>query len=1239
MANPILNTKLAPIAQAQDRFLLRRKQALIWLSAAAIGVTLLFLGQQGVVLFPGQLAALVAITLMLTTWVRIRSRSQQIDVHELARRVEKEHPSLHSLLITAMDVEPDSETGDFTYLQKRVIREALAKNLREPWDQRGNERLFFTQAFHLLSFIAFLLVAVALGTSRPKPSATRAAFSGEVEVQPGNAAIERGSSAVITATFGKKVPAEATLVLLPADSPSRRLPLGRNLSDPVFGTSLMSVDSNTKYYVAYNGTRTEEFELKVFDYPALVQSDAELDYPDYTELPNRVIKDTRRITAVEGTDLTYSLVLNKAIEEGKFVGRDGSIIDLVADPDRSHTYRVEFPLLESNHYELALRDGEGRTNRISGDFVIRVKQNQLASLSLKTPLGDQRFSSVEEVEFEGEIWDDFGMGAYGFGYAIGANEPTLVEYGQQAAAKEKRDVKHLMEIEQFDVGPKSLISYYLWADDIGPDGRVRRNYSDMFFAEIRPFEEIFRENQSGQSEQQQGQGQQGNSPAMELAELQKEIINATWNIQRRESGRTPSEQYPDDINVVIESQASAIDQLQQLNGEIEREADRAKLQLAKEAMDQTVDHLSEAFGGKSTTPLPSAISTARTAYHYLLQLQPDEFQVSQQQGGGGGGGGNRSQQQLNQLEMTDDESRYETQSEAAGQQNEQQNEQLQILNRLKELARRQQDLNERLQELQTALNEAETEKEKEEIEQQLKRLRDQQREMVEDMDELRQRVADQNTPESSEALSQLDQIRSDAQNAAESLEDQQVSQALASGTRTQQDLEELRDDFRRKNSGQFNQAMQNLRARANQIAERQDQIQEDLEAAARNDQKSLGASEEANRVMEYVDQQKEEIQSVIEDIRSISEDSEDSEPLLSRQLYETYRSTDPAQLNEQLDYTSQLARLNLIEKAKEFEGQSHQAIDELKDRIDRAAESVLGDGVESLRRARLALDELRQEVENEIAGNAPTTDPRDPSQSSGTPPGEGAEASTGLGQRDQEPSEDAARVASREDTENEAQRGTPAGQGNRPGEDPREEQDPQLAQRGEGNQSLGAGQEAGQGNTQPTDPSPNPTSEGQQANREGRGDQGEDGQPGSRAGEGSPNSPRMAWNMGGNESNSSGSGGGGGPITGRNFTEFSDQLRAVEEMIDMPELQNEVAAVRDRARAMRIDYKRHGKEPQWDLVEMEIEKPLAEIRRQVGDELARRLSREAVVPIDRDPVPQQYSELVRRYYETLGEGE
>jgi hypothetical protein len=53
----------------------------------------------------------------------------------------------------------------------------------------------------------------------------------------------------------------------------------------------------------------------------------------------------------------------------------------------------------------------------------------------------------------------------------------------------------------------------------------------MFFAEVRPFEQLFRADQSGSSDTQsqgEGQGNQG----VKLAEMQKEIVIATWKLEQ-----------------------------------------------------------------------------------------------------------------------------------------------------------------------------------------------------------------------------------------------------------------------------------------------------------------------------------------------------------------------------------------------------------------------------------------------------------------------------------------------------------------------------------------------------------------------------------------------------------------------------------------------------------------------------------------------------------------------------------
>jgi len=88
--------------------------------------------------------------------------------------------------------------------------------------------------------------------------------------------------------------------------------------------------------------------------------------------------------------------------------------------------------------------------------------------------------------------------------------------------------------------------------------------------------------------------------------------------------------------------------------------------------------------------------------------------------------------------------------------------------------------------------------------------------------------------------------------------------------------------------------------------------------------------------------------------------------------------------------------------------------------------------------------------------------------------------------------------------------------------------------------------------------------------------------------------------------------------------------------VETPSLRNDVQRARERARQMRQDYTRNQKKPDWAQVRLLVLKPLVEVREAIEEELARRDPGEDLVPIDRDPVPGRYSELVRRYYEQLG---
>ena len=108
---------------------------------------------------------------------------------------------------------------------------------------------------------------------------------------------------------------------------------------------------------------------------------------------------------------------------------------------------------------------------------------------------------------------------------------------------------------------------------------------------------------------------------------------------------------------------------------------------------------------------------------------------------------------------------------------------------------------------------------------------------------------------------------------------------------------------------------------------------------------------------------------------------------------------------------------------------------------------------------------------------------------------------------------------------------------------------------------------------------------------------------------------------------------------GGGFRQWAERMRDVEELLEDAQLRAEAARIRDRVRGSREDYKRHSKAPDWTKLQDLVANPLIELRKRIADEVRRKESPDSLVPIDRDPVPPQFAEGVRRYYERLGSGQ
>lgn len=1404
-----LNSRLLRVANREYRLRLWCKLAAclaIW-GLAAVGLRILIRQTGWLIPFIGPLFGVLAVLNALVLWVR--HSAEKPDLRRVALRIETLFPDLNGRLLTA--VQQQRKSGqELHYLQERVIREALSSSERNDWFEVVPAWRLATS--RLATLLALLILGVCLWRL-PHPKGHKSLFftrnqDSGVTVTPGDITIERGNSLVVLARFGDTLPSTVDLVVTDPSGATQRIPLAKSLADPVFGGSVPEVATDLSYHVEYSGDRTKDFHVKVFEYPRLERADIDINYPEYTGLQHKRIEDTRRLSAVEGSKVDLNLQLNKPVASAMLIPkgsatraarREGeeeqgarqsganedeltAAIPLSVQTNRAVANLAQFALLASKTYDLQLIDAEGRTNKVPAQFVFEALTNRTPEFHLASPRGDIRPSPLEEVPFEGTVWDDFGVKKYGIGYTIPGKDTTFIELGSNAPAKEKKQFQHTLRLEDLGVQPDELVAWFLWADDVGPDGQLRRSSSDLYFGEVRPFEEVFREGQGMEGGGQGGQqGQQNRSG--KLADLQKQIMSATWNLQRKNLKQKPSAPrkapesssesqrdsasrprvaknelpwgtrsatlatlnglrrpanffgvadnppddsspstpntrpsptrrpssgaptYTDDATVVRDSQEDALKQAEAASRRQQDPRTSALWSEAKKEMETALSQLDKATN--SPASLPDALAAEQAAYRALLKLQQHEYQVQRNRNRSQGGGGSRDQQmqrQLEQMDLTQSENRYETQRQAQRQQNNtQQREQLQVQNRLQELARRQQDLNDRLKELQTALQEAKTEQEREEIRRRLKRLQEEEQQMLADVDELRQRMdRPENQSQMSDQRRQLDDTRNDIQRAAEAANQGSASQALASGTRAQRQLQDLRDQVRKQNSSQFSDEMRQMRSEARELARQQEDISKKMESEDNNQQKSLSGTSDRKEALDQLAQQKARMTNLVDRATQLSQQAEEAEPLLSRQLYDTVRkfsqdtSKDVREMQEELlnrglmtrtlydqlkdsaqpdgakmmDITSELLREDFLKQAAQSGQRARASIDNLKQGVEHAAEGVLGDDTEALRMAQDELDRLTSELQKEMAGT-----------SKGGTNRSGAAAQSG-GQRDANSRTNSAGQGSQELAQNDARargsngrtnqtseaqssvgrasaRANRAGQTNSTSQASRERsgQNQQQAQNdsqnSNGQTASNSGQQQGDSNS---------SNQGQQSGQSAQsgangGNQNQNGGQRQLA-QGNRNGARRGGSLRSGGATTAGGGEGGdlsgslgrdwdrvfneesaplsGPITGDDFGPWSDRLRDVEEMVDTPELRNSIAVARERARLARQEYTRERKKPDWAVVQLQVMKPLLEVRDRINDELARRQSSDALVPIDRDPVPIRYSDLVRRYYEELG---
>ncbi len=605
----------------------------------------------------GLLVAVIAVALALI-WPPLVALRRAHGAHELERRLPAQQGRIGTYLELRSRAAAEG-TGNGSPFLDLLAEDALQVAERPDGSLRISARhvaLLVAGGAVLFGGLVALLVLpgspwgyggrhLLLGAELPK-AAVRT-----IELKPGNATLRRNGDLRVHAIVKGFVPDKAELVVRFADSNEwERAPMQAG-KDGAFDFTLFALRAPLSYYVVADNVESKRHAVQVVDLPRVEKVVLKYQHPSWTGLAPSTDEDSRDIFAVEGTRVALEVTTDLPLESPALVvdGASGGM------KGAGMVSNGELTVAKPGSYHIAARVA-GELVPLTDDYTIELRPDEKPTIEIVKPGRDARASAIEEVPVQILATDDFRVARLELHYSVNGGKWQTVELKGGGQNANDTALLALEQLGQDSAGkgqaltPGDLVSYYALARD-----RAQAAQTDLFMVQVQAFDRRFTQGQAGGG----GGGGGGAEEQDQISERQREILLATWNLQRARSN-TDAERRPrdgEDGNSEKRSSDSArmLGELQQTLAQQTRtlaqrtrarEVDEdpqvkefvAHLDAAAEAMDPASKHL-------NAVNLGDAIPVEQQALQHLKRAEATfrDIQVMRQQGGGGGGGGGGQQ--------------------------------------------------------------------------------------------------------------------------------------------------------------------------------------------------------------------------------------------------------------------------------------------------------------------------------------------------------------------------------------------------------------------------------------------------------------------------------------------------------------------------------------------------------------------------------------------------------------------
>jgi len=844
----------------------RRARLSAWTVGAAAATTMFAVGAFTVWLLASEglalsfvvllVTALVLVTLACAVWPTRRAPSDL----QLARYIEERAGGLDDVVVTAVQ---HGQTGS-------PIARGLAHAAARSVDDVGLDRVISAEVLRRAAIgAAIATVALAVGFAAFAPTMGRGAAIAVayvlparllIDVTPGTSKVRAGSPLTITARV-RGLDAGLVPELKHGSGEDAGTVRMTPAADGSFTATFDRVTTSFPYFVIAGPARSDEFAIEVIRPARVTRIDVRYTYPQGLGLEPRVEEDRGDIYGPAGTTVDLTVTTDKPVARGAITMADGGTLALGAG---AQVLTVSMPIRADGSYRVALTDVDGLENPGDTEYFIRMLNDRPPDVRVMRPGGDKQVSPLEEVTIEARADDDFGVAALEIVFQVPGRKDTVVPF--QTGRAVTASGQHMVQLEDLGVKPGDFVTYYARARDVGQGRRGTETRSDIFFLEVKPFEEVFVAAQS------QAMGMQGGGSQLEdLAEAQKEIIAATWKLDAR-ARRARDAGSAKDIKSVAEAQTELRARASEAAGDVSAAmADPRRRRMrpgqasapgGDDPMARAVEAMGRAAGALDKLKTADALPFEMAALEQLLKADSDvqRRQVSRQQAGGNGS--NRQQPDISTLFdqqlRKQQETNYETPNDTETREEEKPEDD--PLARLRELARRQ----EALQRAQQDLARSRDRLSEDDVKRQLERLTREQQQLTEQANDLskqmqqsspqrsadeqqRQQGAKSQQQSSSNGGSQSQQSGSQGQssssrrlkeiaeqmkNAASDLRRQDPDQASARSGEAVEQLRDLSRQMERARPDERRRAMGDLQFEARQLADAERRLANETERLA-----------------------------------------------------------------------------------------------------------------------------------------------------------------------------------------------------------------------------------------------------------------------------------------------------------------------------------------------------------------------------------------------------------------------